>query len=410
MDNKRIKLLAIRSLKKADGESKLNESRIKYDDNHNERMDPTLAKQLRERKHSLGNHPAFPEDDEMHFEEKMMSKRFSDVLKRFKRHHGVDEINVNEVTKGQRDLMLKIIDLEESHKDELIQKAKEMIMEDFDVDEGDLVIEADLTTDFTLNLDKTKIKMNPSTDIEFDSHDELVQANKEVYKRRMVNALIQGSAKKVNHMFNLIDEDLQDMEPVLPSLYSKLMSSADYMYMVQDDTKPRMIGGLVNVEFPKTENDVPKIKAQAICLPVLIHEMVKGLMEVLAYHSLPKDPKIAQFVIDKADFMSAETWDMRLGPPLWEKFLDALPSDDYKLKHHVFVDLVSLPPEKFNDCFREILMGSRKGKAIVNDMLNDVKDELRDDEFDNVVDRISDDEFLGPEDLDNLDSGTWFNN
>jgi len=76
----------------------------------------------------------------------------------------------------------------------------------------------------------------------------------------------------------------------------------------------------------------------------------------------------------------------------------------------VFVDLVSLPPEKFNDCFREILMGSRKGKAIVNDMLNDVKDELIDDEFDNVVDRISDDEFLGPEDLDNLDSGTWFNN
>jgi hypothetical protein len=47
-------------------------------------MAPLLVSQLRDRTHSLGDHPAFPEDDEVHFEEKLMSKRFTDVLKNLK--------------------------------------------------------------------------------------------------------------------------------------------------------------------------------------------------------------------------------------------------------------------------------------------------------------------------------------
>lgn len=408
MNDNKIKKLALEALKELKPKGKLRESRIKYDENHPERMDPTLAKQLRERSHSLGAHPAFPESDDMNFEERLMSKRFTEVVKNYKRHHGEEIINVDEIIGKQAACMRKVIELEEPNKDKLIEIAKKLVMEDFDIDEEDLIIEGILTTDMSLKVDESKLRMESESTVEFDNHDELVNANKEVYKRRMCNALIQGSAKKTNHMFHLVDEELQDINPLLPNLYSKLMTGADYMYMVNDDKKPRSIGGLVNVEFPKTEGDVPKITAEAVCMPVLIHEMVKGVMEVLSYHGLPKDSKTAKFVMEKADFMEAESWDMRLGPPIWESFLKTIPSEDYNLKHHVYTELVSLPADEFHECFREVLMGSRKGKAMINEMLTEIKDEIRDDEFDNVVDRISDDDYLGPEDLDNLDTENWF--
>ena len=407
MSNK-YKLLAIKSLAKPLKKGKLFESRISYDENHKERMAPALEKQLREKTHSLGKHPAFPDDDESNFEEKLMSKRFKDVLKTFKRHHGVEEIDIKQFLQNQANLMRKIIKLEYKHEDELIEMAIKLVREDFDVSEDDVIIEAKLTTDMSLSKNIDKLKINPTTDIEFDSHDEFVKANKEVYKRRMINALIQGSAKKTNHMFHMVDDELQELEPMLPNLYAKLISGADYMYMVQDDMKPRMVGGIVNVEFPKTENDIPKIIVEAMTFPVLIHEIVKGVMEILSYHGLPKDSKIAKFVIDKADFMAAESWDMRLGPPIWEAFTECIPPEDFNLKHHVYVELVSLPVDEFNSTLKEILMGTRAGKVKVQEMIDKVKDELKDDEFDNAMDLLSDDDYFGPEDLDNLNDEDWF--
>jgi len=406
MNDNKIKKLALEALKDLKSKRKLREG-IKYDENHGEKMHPNLLKQLKERSHSLGGHPAFPDDDEMSFEERIMSERFGKVVKNYKRHHGEDVINVEEIIGKQASCMRKVIELEEKHKKDLVELAKKLVMEDFDITEEDLIIEATLTTDMSLKNTKP-MRLEAENTVEFDNHEEYSNANKEVYKRRMLNALIQGSAKKTNHMFHLVDEELIEMNPLLPNLYSKLMTGADYMYMVNDDKAPKTIGGIVEVNFPKKEGEVPTIIAEAICMPVLVHEIVKGVMEVLSYHGLPKDRKIAEFVMERADFQNAETWDMRLGPPIWERFLNTIPAEDYNLKHHVYTELASLPADEFHECFREVLLGSRKGKAMVNEFLTEIKDELRNDEFDNVVDRISDDDYFGPEDLDNLNTEDWF--
>ena len=405
----KYKMLAIKALQKRKPSiSIVTESRMTYEDGHSERMDPILAKQLRDRRHSLGEHPIFPDSDEMHFEEKLMSQRFTDVLKSFKRHHGTDKIELPELFKSQQETFMSIIQLEKKHKDILEDLAVNLVRDEFDMPESDVEIEVRLTTDLQINKDPDKIKINPNTDIEFDNHKELAQANKEDYKRRFINAMIQGSAKKTNHMFHMIDAELEKLEPLLPSSYSKLMTGADYAYMVYDDTRPRMIGGSVKVEFPKKEGDRPKITAEAMTLPVLIHEIVKGVMEILSAHGLPEDNTVAKYVIDKADFMAAETWDMRLGPPIWEKLMETIPSEDFHLKHHVYIALVALPVDEFNDTMREILMGSRSGKAKVVEILNDVKDDLRNDEFNDAMSQIDDDEYFNPNDLDNFDDEEWF--
>ena len=106
--------------------------------------------------------------------------------------------------------------------------------------------------------------------------------------------------------------------------------------------------------------------------------------------------------------MSAESWDMRLGPPIWEKFCDAIPPEDFALKHHLYVELVSLPVDEFNESLREILMGTRSGKAKIDELLEEVKDDLKNDDFDNAMDMLNNDDYLGPEDLDNLNDEDWF--
>jgi hypothetical protein len=39
---------------------------------------------------------------------------------------------------------------------------------------------------------------------------------------------------------------------------------------------------------------------------------------------------------------------MRIGPALWSRFTDMIENDDFKLKHHIWNELVSLPVKEFN--------------------------------------------------------------
>lgn len=384
----------------------LSESRIVYDENHPERMHPNLEQQLRKREHSLGVHPIFPESDESHFEEKLLSKRFDETLKNYKRHHEVDMVNPDEVKASTMKLANDIMKIESPNKDMLIALAVNMIREEFDITEDDVIIEAKLTTKISLGEIRNKPNPIAMSDMEFENHDSIANANKEVYKRRFVNALIQGAAKKCNHMFHLLDNELMNVDYRLPKLYSKLMSAADYSYLIFDDSEPKVAGGIVEVTLPKKDSDKPTIKAEAMTLPVLIHELVKGVMELLSVHGLPEDKKLSEYVLGKADFMNAETWDMRLGPVLWERFTDLIDADNFHNKHHVFYELVKLPVDEFNKAMREIMAGTKEGKNIIEELSNRINDEFKDEEFDDSLETLSldedDDDEFNIDDIDDI--------
>ena len=72
---------------------KINESRIKYPESIKERIGSKLVEDLKNRTTSLGDHPIFPESDEMHFEEKIIGKRFEEVVNRVKRHFDFEDVN-----------------------------------------------------------------------------------------------------------------------------------------------------------------------------------------------------------------------------------------------------------------------------------------------------------------------------
>ena len=163
------------------------------------------------------------------------------------------------------------------------------------------------------------------------------------------------------------------------------MSAADYMYYVIPKMENGVTGGVVKVDYPTSENPKAVIRAQAMAFPVLIHEIVKGVMELLSAHGLPKNKQISDYVVNKADFLAAEPWDMRLGPALWGRFTNLIDPDDFNLKHHAYYKLASLPATEFNIQMREIMAGTKRGKKIITELIDEVKRGLQEDEFNEAM-------------------------
>jgi hypothetical protein len=353
-----------------------------------ERMHKKLEEDLLNGNHSLGKHPVFPEGDEAMFEEKIMGERFSEVAKRYKRTFDVDSIENRDVMREMMPMVYETIGLETKHRKALCKLAEEMIREEFNMSKDVVEIHDELTTEIIM----VATKKNPkpmTSEMQFKNHDEMVNAKDEVYRRRFMNAMIQGAAKKCNHMFHMVDDELTDLDPRLPNKYSKMMAAADYMYYIIPEMENGVNGGVVRVQFPTTSNPKAIIYAQAMVFPVLIHELVKGVMELLSAHALPKNKKLGEYVINKADFLAAEPWDMRLGPGLWSRFTNMIEPDDFNLKHHIYSELASLPVREFNVKMREIMAGTKEGKKIIQGIVSEVKTGLQEDEFNDAMNEVN---------------------
>jgi hypothetical protein len=252
-----------------------------------------------------------------------------------------------------------------------------MIKEEFGIDD-----EVEFVAELTKNIPTANDNDTPSDVIvEFDDHDEMELAKDSVYKRRFDNAMIQGAAKKVNHLYHMCDKELTDMNPKLINNYKKMMSAADYTYFLFPDLKAAKNGGSFEVEFPKEDGAKPVINAKAMVFPVLLHELYKGCMEVLAAKGLPSKENIAEYVVNKSDYLQAEPWDMRTGPGLWGIFCSMIPANDFNLKHHVYSDITSLEPKEYFSVMKEIMGQTKKGKMIIEEMLDTIKRELEEDDY-----------------------------
>ena len=419
----------------------LNERAVEYDPQHSERMHPDIEKNLASRTHYLGNHPAFPPSvGDQHFEEKIASKRFGDILTKAKRYGGND-IN-NAIRKGSGAIP-KILEIESHHKSELEQLAIELVKKEFGLkNELDLFgtieqpntggIELEKPDEYnpennnkpksTKNDDGTETSgVNSNDEYEPEDIEDLENVEGEIKKRRIINSMIQGASKKGHYSFHLIEDKINAIDPRLINLYGSLMSINDLMYWMIDDETIRSsaedtIGGKVKigvsgdkddpnkdkdkedteVETPKEKNKENKekskehkfyVKAQGLMFPVLVHELIKGTMEVMSLHGLPTHPdpeksrKLQQHIINKTDFLDAETWDVRLGPGIWEKFLDAIGEDDWDVRHQLYAEIIRMPVNEFNSFMKELLGGTKKGKTELAKLGAEIKEDIIKDKY-----------------------------
>jgi hypothetical protein len=120
------------------------------------------------------------------------------------------------------------------------------------------------------------------------------------------------------------------------------------------------------------EETVPVVRAEGMIFPILVHELVKGLTELVSHGGLPKVGAMKKAVL-KGDTLDAETWDLLLGPEIWKNLADAIGPQDRKLLMNVYDVLVQLPPDKFHEVTRGLTAGGDAAKAQAQRLLAAVK-------------------------------------
>ena len=400
--------------------NKIQEAPISYDSP--ERMDPSLQSKIEKGETPFSDNPALPQSETDSFEEIIASKRFKDVIDKVKRYTGVQSVtNQNAFMQLQMMMMnavRQIKQIENQHKTELENLAVELVKRELSIPEGTFQYDVDLSTGMG-QVDTSKMRRQseePSSEeiqqefnVTQDEAEEDVlnfidafeKFDMEKAKRRFINSLIQGVSKKGHYMFELVRNELNNIDEKLLNLYGIIMSINDLLYWVMPDEAMSMMAGSGSgaegsVEL-ETETDPPTIKAKGLFFPIVVHELIKGVYEVLGSQGLPDDPRQAEMVMASQDTLPYEIWDLRLGPVIWEKFVESYPDelfeDDMKeIQNYLFSRFSMLTTEEFFDVAKKILSGSKDGKMIVKKMVDEIISELRDEEYKSALDFLSDDD------------------
>lgn len=395
-----------------------------------ERMNPDLERKLKLQQTTLSKNPAFPDVDKDgtpdNFEELVASKRFKDVVEKVKRYTGMQEITgQNAFMQLQRALMgavQKVLQIESQNKDYLEKLAVKLVKDEMGITDQ-FQFDAKLVPMGGIDQsrfqkqgeepEEEEIEAQFGQQAEQDLEDfmsAMEKFDREKAKRRFINALIQGSSKKGHYMFELSRESLNKINPDLVSLYGTLMSINDLIYWLMPDEAVMMMAGneqsMAGKEEIDDQTDPPTIKARGVFFPVLLHELIKGVMEVFGTHGLPDDPKSQQMIMGSTDTLPNEIWDLRLGPVIWEKFLQAYPielfDDDKKhIQHYLFARFSALETEEFFNVAKKILSGSPEGQKFIKDMVNDIVSDLKKQDLEDSLGSYGDDD--DEDDDDGLD-------
>lgn len=402
-----------------------------------ERMDPNLERKLGSPESLYAKNPALKKG--VADVQRLVSSRFGKVADKLKQVSGIQDISSEQV-KGMlfQEMMSKvpgITRIEGRHKEELEQLAIEACLEETQVPEDWFTIEALLNrapiniSDFRMQATKPKKKEDkempeiPSFDVEDLTDEEVMEL--EIHKRNMINALVQGAAKKGHYVFQKpeVRERLDAIDPQLYPAYLSVMAINDFMYFTMEQMIEMMsqtgngVAGkvkIVNKDSDEEDDDEggenepdTKIVAEGLIFPILCHEVIKGIEESIGRHGLPEDPEMSRNVRAYTDVLSNEPMQLRIGPEIVEKIRFALPDemfDDvnkglvpwfysilYKTEAKEFLDIIGnaisedeSKVRKATAKFKEIMKQAQQSKSEYDDFQGEEGSEDDDDDYDQL--------------------------
>ncbi len=277
----------------------------------------------------------------------------------------------------------QVMEYEQGHEAELEDLAIETVLglDEFAAakeayEAGELNIVATLTR----RVDKSDMQLDPE-EPEEEKKQELeipqiaMELNAEQEKRRMINMMMQGAAINKNHAYYLVRDKLDQLNPGLVNLYAIMMAGGELAYwiMPEDLQRTMMSGGdAAGAEKLEFDEGIPTIRAQAVVFPVLIQELVKGLMEYLSYNQ-ESDPETRGHTYGQTDTLANEIEDINYGAPAWRQIIRMI--DDPKMMPYVYRHLVELPTTEFNQRMQQILRGDPEGKRFIDSLINEIRQE-----------------------------------
>ena len=336
---------------------------IEYGDRP-ERMDPELERKLRLGQDAYSDNPALKKGSKD--VQRLVSSRFGKVADKLKQVTGNQNIGSKQV-QGMiyNEMMSKvpmILQIEARHREELEKLAIDSCLEETEVPSDWYEIVARLNrqpidvSNFRYKPDEEeeedeeenekKPSLNiPSFELEDLTDEEIFELEK--HKRNIINAIIQGAAKKGHYVFQKpeIKAALDRIDARLYPAYLGIMAINDFLYFTMEQMIERMsetgngVAGKVELqnnddsdedgeegdENQGEEKSDTKIIADGLIFPILCHEIIKGVEEAAGRHGLPQDTELARKVMGQTDLLSNEPMQLRIGPEIFEKLGISLP-------------------------------------------------------------------------------------
>lgn len=326
--------------------------------NRPERMDPNLERKLASPENLYAQNPAMRKGTED--VQRLISNRFQKVAEKLSEVTGIENLS-SQQTQGMvyQEMMRKlpsIMRIEAQHREELEQLAIQASLEETEVPADWFKIEALLnrqpinTGDFRMKPEKEKEEKEedespeiPSFDVEDLTDEEILELEK--HKRNIINAIVQGAAKRGHYVFQKPDikARLDEINPSLYRDYLGIMAINDFLYFTMEQMIEMMsqtgqgVAGKVKLqdndddegEEGGEDEDKPdtKIVAEGMIFPILCHEIIKGIEEGKGRYGLPKDMGLRKKVQGQVDILSNEPMQLRIGPEIVEKIRFALPDE-----------------------------------------------------------------------------------
>jgi hypothetical protein len=375
-----------------------------------ERMAGDVERKITGKETPYSNFPAIPEMDR-DFIELISSKRFKDSVDKVRMAMGDTRTIQGQNALGQLmntvvQAMQRLVMIQSQNAETLEALAVKLVKEELGIPDGAMQFDAQLVMQPMGAAEG--MQSNPEMPSEEEVEElmgDIENFNLERAKRRFINSLIQGAAFKGGHMYVMVRDEINDINPQLMNLYAVTQSLMEHAYWIFPDMEGMAGGGggQMGQSEVDEETDPPTVKARAVTFPLLVHELVKGVYEIFGTHGLPDDPRQQEMILKAEDTLPSEIWDSRLGPVFWEKFVSTYPielfEDDMKhIQHYLFMRFSALSAEEFMRVAKMILSGDPKGEKFIQGMVNDIVKELKEQDYKDAMGYDDEDD----EDDDNL--------
>lgn len=342
-----------------------------------------LEQGIIENKTSLGDHPAFPPEDEDVFIASIIRNMYSSVMK------GIETDDRKELGRKLSELVSECKKEEECCKEALEKLCSNMLATIFSIPDDTINIDGSLVNE----CDMSKYRMVPDStpDFEFNDIHEMRHLSDIIYQRRMINCLMSGASLDYANNFDTYVQEVWKINPRLISLYSEIYKYNLALLFNQPDSikaMERSNSGCVTVIIGNEDERI-SIDAQGVIFPILLEYAIRGILEIASMKGLPKDQSRTEYVLGKSDYRLAENWDMRIGIPLWKILRNIIEETGFDVDeigaNFVIMELSKLEPDVFNGYLQNVFKKTKLGKQMTAKLIEMIEYKKESDEFDNFI-------------------------
>ena len=289
--------------------------------------------------------------------------------------------NLMQTMVRSQELLNQIIEAELDYHIELAMIAEIMAREAYPIlDYANVKIDAKISDDISQN--------------DADGEDESPAENAPMEKkRRIINGITQGASVRGSFGFLLFREHLDDLNPELVEHYNEIMKlvfgiyddeNAIAMMLAALSQKQNISGGSSEMVYDEAE-DRFVIKARAICFPMIFHEIVKGLYEIIGTEGFGSDKEQNQAIVNKIDKVSNEPRDFQYGKFIYDALSNLYNQSnisDARVRELFFAEVYKLEDNEFLPFIENIINTTLTPaqKKWASDTMREIESDLKKDD------------------------------